>query len=105
MTTGLLIIVYCELPRLKAYESSLIVSFFSFVQTSFREFGEAGLCTRYIRFSQKLVGILGEEETLPWACQCNQLHSTICILFLSECLPECVATTASPSVPRIKTDA
>ena len=37
---------------------TLIVSFFSFVQTSFRESGEVGLGT-YIRFSQKLVGVLG----------------------------------------------
>ena len=42
---------------------SLIVSFFFFVQTSFREFGEVGLGTYlgYIRFSQKLVGVLGEK--------------------------------------------
>ena len=41
---------------------SLTVSFFSFVQTSFREFGEVGLgmyTLGYIRFSQKLVGVLG----------------------------------------------
>ena len=38
----------------------------------------------YIRFSQKLVGVLGQEETLPWARQCNKLHSTICIVLLSE---------------------
>ena len=41
---------------------SLIVSFFSFVQTSFRELGEVGLGTvhlGYIRFSEKLVGVLG----------------------------------------------
>ena len=44
-------------PRL-----TLTVSFFSFVQTSFREFGEVGLgmyTEEYIRFSQKLVGVLG----------------------------------------------
>ena len=48
MTTGLLIIVHCELPRLKAYESQVnfdCIFFFSFVQTSFREFGEVGLGT------------------------------------------------------------
>ena len=38
----------------------------------------------YIRFSQKLIGLLGEEETLPWARLCNRLHSTICIVLLSE---------------------
>ena len=38
----------------------------------------------YIRFSQKLVGVLGEEETLPWARRCNKLRSTICIVLLSE---------------------
>ena len=31
-----------------------------------------------------LVGVLGEEETLPWARRCNKLHSTICIALLSE---------------------
>ena len=40
---------------------TLFVSFFSFVQTSFREFGEVALdiYLGYIRFSQKLVGVLG----------------------------------------------
>ena len=54
MTTGLLIIVsivnYLGLRHtnhgFKAYKSWVnIVSFFSFVQTSFREFGEVGLGT------------------------------------------------------------
>ena len=31
-----------------------------------------------------LVGVLGLEETLPWARRCNKLHSTICIVLLSE---------------------
>ena len=39
---------------------------------------------RYIRFWQKLVRVLGYEETLPWARQCNKLYSTICIVLLSE---------------------
>ena len=38
----------------------------------------------YIRFSQKLVGVLGWEETLAWAHRCNKLHSTICTVLLSE---------------------
>ena len=42
---------------------TLIVSFFSFVRTSFGELGEVGLGTyihlEYIRFSQKLVRVLG----------------------------------------------
>ena len=41
---------------------TLIVSFFSFVQASFREFWEMGLGTvhlGYIRFLQKPVGVLG----------------------------------------------
>ena len=65
---------------------TLIVSFFSFVQASFREFREGGfghVHLGYVRLSQKLVGILGYEETLPWARRCNKLHSTICIV-LSE---------------------
>ena len=41
---------------------TLIVSFFSFVKTSFKEFGEVALNIyihlRYISFSQKLVGVL-----------------------------------------------
>ena len=31
-----------------------------------------------------LVGVLGWKETLPWARRCNKLHSTICIVLLSE---------------------
>ena len=31
-----------------------------------------------------LVRVFGLEETLPWACQCKKLHSTICIVLLSE---------------------
>ena len=65
---------------------TLIVSFFSFVQTSFREFEEGGFGHAhlgYVKFSQKLVGIFGYEETLPWAQQCHKLHSTICIVLLS----------------------
>ena len=38
----------------------------------------------YIRFSQKRVGVLGLKETLPWPRRCNKLHSTICIVLLSE---------------------
>ena len=38
----------------------------------------------YKIFLQMLVGVLGYEETLPWACQCNKLHSTICSVLLSE---------------------
>ena len=37
-----------------------------------------------IRFSQKLVGVLGEEETLPWARLCNKLQSTTCTGLLGE---------------------
>ena len=40
----------------------LIASFFAFVQTSFREFGEGGfghVHLGYMRFSKKLVGVLG----------------------------------------------
>ena len=38
----------------------------------------------YIRFSQKLAGVLGSEETLPWARRCNKPHSAVCIVLLSE---------------------
>ena len=64
---------------------TLIVSFFFFVQTSFREFGEVGLGTYlgYIRFSQKLVGVLGEKfwsrpecATIPnWDSGINTFHT------------------------------
>ena len=66
---------------------TLVVSFFSFVQTSFREFGEVGLGTVHlwdIRFSENLVRVLGEEETLPWAGRCNNLPSAFCVVLLSE---------------------
>ena len=66
---------------------TLTVPFFSFGQTNFREFGEVGLGTYtlgYTRFLQKLVWVLHQEETLPWVRWCNKLHSTICIVLLSE---------------------
>lgn len=37
----------------------LIVSSFNTFQTRFKEFGDVGLSLRYIRFSQKSVGVLG----------------------------------------------
>ena len=65
---------------------TLIVSFFSFVQTSFREFGEVGL-GMYIRV-YKVFTKTGWgpwlEETLPWARRCNNLRCTICTVLLSE---------------------
>ena len=69
---------------------SLIVAFFFLCSDYFQGiwgggFGHVPL--GYIRFSQKLVGILGNEETLPWARPCNQPHSMICIVLLSECFP------------------
>ena len=45
MTTALLIIVNYLGLRHMNHGLTLIVSFFSFVQTSFREFGEVGLGT------------------------------------------------------------
>ena len=55
---------------------------FSFVQTSFREFGEVGLCTvdlGYTRFPQK-------TGRGPWQRGASALapHSAICIVLLSE---------------------
>ena len=78
------------------YGLTLIVSFFSFVQASFREFREGGfghVHLGYVRLSQKLVGILGYEETLPWARWCNKLHSTMHCPSERVCFPERVATT------------
>ena len=63
---------------------TLIVSLFYLVQTSFKEFREVGLSKYTRKVLQKLVGVLGQEETLPWARQCNKLHSTICLVLLSE---------------------
>ena len=56
----------------------------------------------YKRFSQMLAGVLGWEETLPWACRCNKLHSTICIVLLSEfvsqnlLLQQCLSRSGIP---------
>ena len=63
---------------------TLIVSLFYLVQTSFKEFREVGLSKYTRKVLQKLVGVLGQEETLPWARQCNKLHSAICTVLLSE---------------------
>ena len=54
MTTGLLIIVHCELPRLKAYESQV-----NFDCQGIWGRGFVHVHLGYIRFSQKLVGVLG----------------------------------------------
>ena len=42
---------------------------------------------RYIRFSQKSLGVLGWEETLPWACWYNKLHFAICMSFWVSLFP------------------
>ena len=79
MTTGLLIIVHCSPPRLKAYESRVNFDCQGIWGGRF-----VHVHLGYIRFSQKLVAVLGYEEILPWARQGNKLHSTICIVLLSE---------------------
>ena len=48
------------------------------------EWDAIAFSVRYIRFPQKSVMVLGQEETLPWARQCNKLHSAICTVLLSE---------------------
>ena len=60
---------------------TLIVSFFSFIQASFREFEEVGLSLYTWVFTKACLG--------PWlrgdfTRGCNKLHSTICIFLLSE---------------------
>ena len=65
---------------------TLIVSSFSFVQTFQGIWGGAfgHVHLGYIRFSQKLVRVLGLEEILPGAHRGSKLHSTLCIVLLSE---------------------
>ena len=63
---------------------TLIVSLFYLVQTSFKEFREVGLSKYTRKVLQKLGGVLGQEETLPWARRSNKLHSTVCVVLLSE---------------------
>ena len=65
---------------------NLIVSPFNSFQARFKEFGDVGLSSTlkvYKIFTK--VG-LGPwlRETLPWACLCNKLPSTTCIVLLSE---------------------
>ena len=64
---------------------TLIVSFFSFFQISFRGFGEVGLgmYTQGIQGHKNLWGpwLRGDSALGRW---CNKLHSTICIVLLSE---------------------
>ena len=103
---------------------NLIVSFFSFVQTSFRELGEAGLGTYssvykvFKSWSGSLakrrlcLGPAGVINCTPRSAlhdprstiraPRSALHDPLCA---SECFPECVATRDSPSVPRTKSDA
>ena len=62
-----------------------------------------GICTSELRsdtytwgikdFHKCWSGSLAKRRPLPWACQCNKLHSTICIVLLSVCFPKCVAAT------------
>ena len=68
------------------HKLTLIVSFFSFVQTSFREFWEVGwartlrVCTVFTKTGRG-PWLRGDST---WARWCNKLHSTICIVLLSE---------------------
>ena len=46
---------------------------------------DLGMYTRGIKGRhKKWSGSLAKEETLPWTCWCNKLHSTICAVLLSE---------------------
>ena len=65
---------------------NLTVSPFNTFQARFKEFGDVGLSStlKVYKVFTKLVGVLGLEGTLPWARRCNKLHSTICIVLLSE---------------------
>ena len=90
MITGLLIIVHVNYLGLRHMNHglTLIVSFFSFVQTSFREFGVVGsdMYSWGIKdFPKCWSGSLAKRR-LPWARRCNKLRSTICIVLLSECV-------------------
>ena len=80
MTTGLLINIHCLFSPV-THESWVNFDRISLLpsQDQFQ-----GLCgggfeqvhLRHIKFSQKLFGVLGKEETLPWPHQCSKLHST-----------------------------
>ena len=65
---------------------NLIISPFNIFQARFKEFGEVGLSTT--RKVYKVFTEVGQSpwlrEALPWPRQCNKLHSTICIVLLSE---------------------
>ena len=54
----------------------------SFVYVSLKEFGVVGfdMYTWGIKDFHKC----WSGSTVPWACWCNKLHSTICIVVLSE---------------------
>ena len=88
MTTGLLINVHC-LSSLVTHESWVNFDRISLLPCPAQFQGIWGggfeqVHLGFIRFSQKLVRVLGQEENLPWAHRCNKLHSTICIVLLSE---------------------
>ena len=75
--------------RPKAYESRVNFDciFLFLCSDYFQGIGGGGFAQvhlGYIRFSQKLVGVLGQEEILPWAHRCDKMPSTICIVLLSE---------------------
>ena len=60
---------------------------FSLVYVSLKEFGVVGSDTYtwgIKDFHKCWSGSLAKEETLPWAHQCNKLHSTTCIVLLGE---------------------
>ena len=60
---------------------------FSLVYVSLKEFGVVGSDTYTwgIKYFHKCwLGSLAKTKTLPWVRRCNKLHSTICIVLLSE---------------------
>ena len=64
----------------------VIGSVFSLVYVSLKEFGVVGSDTYtwgIKDFHKCWSGSLAKRR-LPWACRCNKLHSTICIVLLSE---------------------
>ena len=59
---------------------------FSLVYVSLKEFGVVGsdMYTWGIKDFHKFWSGSLAKGRLPWACRCNKLHSTICIVLLSK---------------------
>ena len=69
------------------HDCNLIISPSNIFQSRLEKIGNVDLGTYTLGIKgrhKKWSGSLAKEETLPWTCWCNKLHSTIRTVLLSE---------------------